>query len=118
MRQKERTFTKYAQNNYKKRYLLCRFKVVRNTFDKVLRNTERAYRRDLSINIKLPVPMTLVIFWDHLSEAGGRALGAMLSKIHGFTDVRYNKYTEMFNSCVIPFIDYCSGIWGFKQFKK
>ena len=24
----------------------------------------------------------------------------------------------MFNSCVVPVIDYCSGIWGFKQFNK
>ena len=53
-----------------------------------------------------------------MSEAGGRALSAMLSKKHGFKDVRYNKYTKMFDSCVVPFIDYCSGTWGFKQFKK
>ena len=51
-----------------------------------------------------------------LSQAGGRALGVMISKIHGFKDVRYNTYTKMFNSCVVPVIDYCSGILGFKQF--
>ena len=53
-----------------------------------------------------------------LSQAGGRALGAMISKMHGFKDIGYNTYTKMFNSCVVPVIDYCSGIWGFKQFNK
>ena len=54
-----------------------------------------------------------------LSQAGGRALGAMISKIHGFKDVGYNTYTKMYNSCVVPVIDYCSRIWwGFKQFNK
>ena len=43
----------------------------------------------------------------------------MISKIHDFKDVGYNTYTKMYNSCVVPVIDYCSGIWwGFKQFNK
>ena len=36
----------------------------------------------------------------------------VISKIHGFKGVRYNTYTKMFNSCVVPVIDYCSGIGG------
>ena len=70
MRQKERAFTKYTQNNYVKRNLLCRFKVARNTFDKVLRNTERAYRRDLSIDIETACTDDPRKFWDHLRSLG------------------------------------------------
>ena len=70
MRQKERAFTKYTQNNYVKRNLLCRFKVARNTFDKVLRNTERAYRRDLSIDIETACTDDPRKFWDHLLSLG------------------------------------------------
>ena len=53
-----------------------------------------------------------------LSQAGSRALGAMISKIHTYKDVGYNTYSKLFNSCVAPVIDYCSGVWGFKQFNK
>ena len=53
-----------------------------------------------------------------LSQAGGRALGAMISKIHSYKDIGYNTYSKLFNSCVAPVIDYCSGVWGFKQFNK
>ena len=42
----------------------------------------------------------------------------MVSKIHGFKDVGYNTYTKMINSCVVRVINYCSGLWGFKQFNK
>ena len=53
-----------------------------------------------------------------LSQAWGRALGAMISKIHSCKDKGYNTYSKLFNSCVAPVIDYCSGVWGFKQFNK
>ena len=53
-----------------------------------------------------------------LSQAGGRALGAMISKIHSYKDVGYNTYSKLFNSCVAPVLDYCAGVWGFKQFGK
>ena len=67
---------------------------------------------DMHENLDLPETAEV------LSQAGARALCATTSKIHGFKDVRYNTYTKMFNSCVVPVIDYCSGIWGFKQFNK
>ena len=53
-----------------------------------------------------------------LSQAGGGALGAMISKVHCYKDVGYNTYTKLFNSCVVPVLDYCSGVWGFKQLNK
>ena len=42
----------------------------------------------------------------------------MISKIHTYKDVGYNTYSKLFNSCVAPVIDYCSGVWGFEQFNK
>ena len=49
-----------------------------------------------------------------LSQAGGRAYGLMISKIHGFKDIGYNTYSKRFNSCVVPVLDYCSDVCGFK----
>ena len=46
-----------------------------------------------------------------LSQARGRALGAMISKIHSYKDIGYNTYSKLFNSCVAPVINYCSGVW-------
>ena len=45
-----------------------------------------------------------------LSQAGCRALGAMISKVHCYKDVGYNTYTKLVNSCVVPVLDYCSGV--------
>ena len=55
---------------------------------------------------------------DTLSKAGGRALGSVISKIQNYRDVDYKTYSKLYYSCVVPVIDYCSGIWGFKQFDK
>ena len=54
-----------------------------------------------------------------LSQAGGRALGAMISKIHSYKDIgtSNNTYSKLFNSCVAPVLDYCAGVWGFKRCK-
>ena len=63
-------------------------------------------------------PLDFSVTAEVLSQAGGKTLGAMISKIHGFKDVGYNTYTQIVNYGVVPIIDYCSGIWGFKQFSK
>lgn len=51
-----------------------------------------------------------------LGKSGGRALGAMISKIHNYKDVGFNTYEKLFHSCVVPILDYCSGVWGFKTY--
>ena len=48
-----------------------------------------------------------------LSDAAGRALGAVISRIHKYRDFRFGTFTTLFNSCVTPITDYCSGIWGY-----
>ena len=55
---------------------------------------------------------------DALFNSGGRALGSMISKIHNFKDVGFETYTKLYNSCVTPVTDYCSGVWGFRDFNK
>ena len=51
-----------------------------------------------------------------LGKSGGRALGEMISKIHNYKDVGFNTYEKLFHSCVVPILDYCSGVWGFKTY--
>ena len=55
---------------------------------------------------------------DTLFNSGGRALGSMISKIHSFKDVGFETYTKLYYSCVVPVTDYCSGVWGFRDFNK
>ena len=55
---------------------------------------------------------------DTLSKAGGKVLGAVISKTESHKDVGFKTYSKLFSSCVIPVLDYCSGVWGFKQFDK
>ena len=55
---------------------------------------------------------------ETLAKAGGRALGAVISKIQSYKDVGFNTYSNLFNSCVVPVLDYCSGVWGFKSIDK
>ena len=50
---------------------------------------------------------------DTLCDAAGRALGAVISRIHKYRDFRFNTFTTLFNSCVVPIVDYCSGILGY-----
>ena len=50
--------------------------------------------------------------------SGGRALSAVISKIQSHKDVGFKTYSKLFSSCVVSVLDYCSGVWGFKQFDK
>jgi len=53
---------------------------------------------------------------DALSRGAGRALGSVINKIHGLKDFGFNSYDKLFLSCVASVLDYCSDIWGFKQY--
>ena len=55
---------------------------------------------------------------ETLFNSGGRALGSMISKIHNFKDVGFETYTKLYYSWVVPLTDYCSGVWGFRDFHK
>ena len=47
-----------------------------------------------------------------LANAGGRALGGIISKFKSFKDIGYNTYTKLFDNCVAPILEYGSGIWA------
>lgn len=53
---------------------------------------------------------------DILWKAGGRALGATIYKIPLFKDVCFESFESLFNSCVVPELDYYSGVWDMKIF--
>ncbi len=55
---------------------------------------------------------------DILSGAANRALGAIISKYKHINGLGYYIYTKLYNSGVCPFVDYCSEVWVFKQFKQ
>ena len=50
-----------------------------------------------------------------LSDAAGRSLGAVVSKFKSLRDASFYTYTKLCDSCVVPIIDYFSGIWGFTK---
>ena len=70
------------------------------------------------LGVHLNEHLDFAVTAEILAKAGGRALGAVISKIHSYKDVGYNTYSQLFNSCVVPVLDYCSGVWSFKYNEK
>jgi len=54
---------------------------------------------------------------DLLSGAAGRALGAIINKFKSHRNSSYNAFSKLFHSNVCPILDYCSGVWGYKNFQ-
>ena len=53
-----------------------------------------------------------------LANSAGRALGSIQNKFNQLKGLGYNTYSKMYSSGVIPIMDYCSGIWGYKNHSK
>ena len=53
---------------------------------------------------------------DVLASSGGRALGAVISKFKTLKNVGYNTSKSLFESGVLPILQYGAGIWGVKDF--
>lgn len=51
-----------------------------------------------------------------LHEAGGRALGAMISKHFSIKGLSFPVYEKLYYNTVVPVADYASEIWGFKKY--
>lgn len=67
-----------------------------------------------------------VIFDEHLTfenassvfaDSAGRALGSISSKVKSMKNVGYGTFTKLYNSGVKPILNYCSGVWGFQNWK-
>ena len=54
---------------------------------------------------------------ETLCNSAGRALGAVIARFKKFKDVGYKTFTKLYNSCVVPVIDYGSAVWGGRNFK-
>ena len=53
-----------------------------------------------------------------LSNAAGRALGAIRSKLKNLKECGYNSFNTLFNAGVLSIADYSAGVWGTKSFAK
>jgi hypothetical protein len=59
-------------------------------------------------------------FADHckaLGKGGGRALGSIINKFHEHKDFGFKAFVKLYHSCVVPVLDHCQSIWGFKQYQ-
>ncbi len=54
---------------------------------------------------------------EALAKGAGRALGAIINKIHHLKDFGFKAYVRLFNSCVVPILDYSASSWGYRQFQ-
>ncbi len=53
-----------------------------------------------------------------LTGAAGRALGAVISKFKSFRNAGYTAFSKMYESHVVPVIDYSAGVWGYSKFEE
>ena len=53
-----------------------------------------------------------------LSDAAGRALGAIRSKLKNLKECGYNSFNTLYTSGVLSVADYSAGVWGTKVFPK
>ena len=53
-----------------------------------------------------------------LAGSAGRALGSVCSKYKKLKGLGYQTFTNMYNSGVVPIMDYCSGVSGCQNFGK
>lgn len=60
--------------------------------------------------------MDLATSVNTLSSASSRAYGALLAKSNQVGGFNYATYTKLYTNCVVPVMDYASGIWGIKRY--
>ena len=53
-----------------------------------------------------------------LADSAGRALGAIYNKYKVNKGFGYETYTKLYESGVVPILDYCSGVWGYNFLEK
>ena len=52
-----------------------------------------------------------------LAKGAGRALGKIISKIHFLKDIGLKTFEKLYESGVVPILDYCSGVWGYRKYQ-
>ncbi len=53
---------------------------------------------------------------DVLAGAGGRALGAVISKFSNLRNIGYTTFSKLFQTSVSPILEYASEVWGYKDY--
>jgi hypothetical protein len=53
-----------------------------------------------------------------LADASSRVLGALTAKYYQLRGMPYDVYENVYNTCVVPVMDYASEIWGYKKYSK
>ena len=53
-----------------------------------------------------------------LAESAGRALCSMYNKYKINRGFGYSTYTKLYESGVVPILDYCSSVWGYNVLDK
>ena len=46
-----------------------------------------------------------------LSEAAGRAFSSLVTYLYNKTDLMYSSYTKIYDSKLVPIMDYCSSVY-------
>ena len=50
-----------------------------------------------------------------LADSAGRALGSVVNKLKICKDLGYSTYSQLYDACVSPIVNYAAGVWGFKE---
>ena len=67
------------------------------------------------LGVYLDQHLDFSITGESLAGAAGRALGKVIAKFKNFRNVGFLTYEKLYNNGVVPILDYCSGVWGFKK---
>lgn len=70
------------------------------------------------LGIVLNYSLNFEVTAGFLAKSGGRALGAIYNKFRSNKGLSCKTYTKMFETGVVPILDYCSGVWGNGQLSK
>lgn len=55
---------------------------------------------------------------DAIGKGASRALGGIINKIHNMKEFGFKSYEKLVSNCVFPVLDYCSTVWGYKQYQQ
>jgi hypothetical protein len=64
------------------------------------------------LGLTLDEHMKFVYNLDIMTSSAHRALGSVISKYRNYRAMGHKTYSKLFNSCVVPVLDYCSPVWS------
>ena len=74
--------------------------------------------RYLGVGLHLDEHLNYKATGNKLSEAAARATGKLIGKFYSNKGLGIKTYSVLYESCICPIIDYCSGVWGNVQNEK